>query len=62
MLKDQVVESLQIIFFATFQNNQMNYTNLPNHDTTRNFGFCNCRMQLKFSCMRHMQLQICAVA
>ncbi len=20
-------------------------------DTTRNFGFCNCRMQLKFSCM-----------
>jgi hypothetical protein len=29
---------------------------------TRNFGFCNCRMQLKFSYMRHMQLQICAVA
>jgi hypothetical protein len=32
MLKDQVVESLQIIVFATFQNNQVNYTNLPNHD------------------------------
>jgi hypothetical protein len=30
--------------------------------TTRNFGFCNCRMQLKFSCMRHMQVQICVVA
>jgi hypothetical protein len=31
-------------------------------NTTRNFGFCNCRMQLKFSYMRHMQLQICVVA
>ncbi len=31
-------------------------------NTTRNFGFCNCRMQLKFSCMRHIQLQICVVA
>jgi hypothetical protein len=30
--------------------------------TTRNFGFCNCCLQLKFSCMRHMQLQICVVA
>ncbi len=25
--------------------------------TTRNLPFCNCRMQLVFSCMRHMQLQ-----
>ncbi len=32
------------------------------HITTRNFGFCNCYMQLQFSCMRHMQLQICVVA
>ncbi len=24
--------------------------------TSRNFGFCNCLLQLKFSCMRHMQL------
>ncbi len=30
--------------------------------TTRNFGFCNCLLQLKFSCMQHMQLQICVVA
>jgi hypothetical protein len=29
--------------------------------TTRNFGFYNYRLQLKFSCMRHMQLQICVV-
>jgi cell shape-determining protein MreD len=28
MLENQVVESLQIIFFATFQNNHMNYANL----------------------------------
>ncbi len=27
-----VVESLQIIFFITFQNNHVNYENLPNHD------------------------------
>jgi len=33
MLEDQVVESLQIKFFATFQNNQLNYTNFVNHDT-----------------------------
>jgi hypothetical protein len=32
------------------------------HDTTRNLSFCNCRMQLVFSCMRHMQLQIRLVA
>jgi hypothetical protein len=32
MLEDQVVESLQINVFATFQNNQMNYANFPNHD------------------------------
>jgi hypothetical protein len=32
------------------------------HDITRNFGFCNYHLQLKFSCMRHMQLQICVVA
>jgi len=32
MLEDQVVESLQIKFFATFQNNQLNYTNFVNHD------------------------------
>jgi hypothetical protein len=31
-------------------------------NTTRNFGFCNCLLQLKFCCMRHMQLQICVVA
>jgi hypothetical protein len=31
-VEDQVVGSLQIIFFTTFQNNQMNYTNFPNHD------------------------------
>ncbi len=31
-------------------------------NTTRNFGFCNCRLQLKFSCMRLMRLQICVVA
>jgi hypothetical protein len=31
-------------------------------DTTRNFGFCNFRLQLKFNCMWHMQLQICVVA
>jgi hypothetical protein len=30
--------------------------------TTRNFGFCNCRLQLKFNYMRRMQLQICVVA
>jgi hypothetical protein len=29
---------------------------------SRNFGFCDCFLQLKFSCMRHMQLQICVVA
>jgi hypothetical protein len=29
--------------------------------TTKNFGFCNCHLQLKFNCMRHMQLQICVV-
>jgi hypothetical protein len=28
---------------------------------TRNFGFYNYRLQLKFSCMWHMQLQICVV-
>jgi hypothetical protein len=27
----------------------------------RNFEFCNCLLQLKFSCMQHMQLQICVV-
>jgi hypothetical protein len=32
-LEDQVVESLQIKFSITFQNNQMNYTNLSNHRT-----------------------------
>jgi hypothetical protein len=32
MLEDQVVESLQIFFSTTFKNNQMNYTNLPNHN------------------------------
>jgi hypothetical protein len=26
--------------------------------TTKNFGFCNCHLQLKFSYMWHMQLQI----
>ncbi len=31
-------------------------------DTTRNLPFCNCRMQLVFSFMRHMQLQIRLVA
>jgi hypothetical protein len=31
-VEDQVVGSLQIIFFTTFQNNQMNYANFPNHD------------------------------
>ncbi len=38
---------------------------LGGHDawnTTRNLPFCNCRMQLVFSCMRHMQLQIRLVA
>jgi len=30
--------------------------------TTRNFGFWNCHLQLKSTCMRHMQLQICVVA
>jgi cytochrome c oxidase subunit 1 len=35
---------------------------LSSVSTTRNFGFCNCRLQLKFNCMRHMQLQICVVA
>jgi hypothetical protein len=24
--------------------------------TIKKFGFCNCRLQLKFNCMRHMQL------
>ncbi len=33
-----------------------------NDYTTRNFGFCNCLLQLKSSCMQHMQLQICVVA
>jgi len=28
----QVVKSFQINFSTTFKNNQMNYTNLPNHD------------------------------
>jgi hypothetical protein len=38
-------------------------TGITSHtNTTRNFGFCNCRMQLKFSCMRHMHLQIYVVA
>jgi hypothetical protein len=56
----------------------MKYTNLRNEEkrnkpstprylttrpnTTRNLPFCNCRMQLVFSCMRHMQLQIRLVA
>ncbi len=31
-------------------------------NTTRNLPFCNYRMQLVFSCMRHMQLQIRLVA
>ncbi len=31
------------------------------HNITRNFGFCNCLLQLKFSCIRHMQQQICVV-
>jgi hypothetical protein len=31
-------------------------------NTTRNFGFCNYRLQLEFNCMRHIQLQICVVA
>ncbi len=35
---------------------------LQNLYNTRNIGFGNCRLQLKFSCMRHMQLQICVVA
>jgi hypothetical protein len=30
--------------------------------TIRNFGFCNCHLQLKFSYMRHMQLQFFVVA
>jgi hypothetical protein len=29
--------------------------------TIRNFGFYNYRLQLKLSCMWHMQLQICVV-
>jgi hypothetical protein len=29
MLEDQIVESLQISFSITFQNNQVNYANLP---------------------------------
>ncbi len=38
---------------------------VPHNIIIRNFGFCNYRLQLKFSCMRrmrHMQLQICAFA
>ncbi len=31
-------------------------------NTTKIFGFCNCHLQLKFSCMLQMQLQICVVA
>jgi hypothetical protein len=31
-VEDQVVGSLQKKNFATFQNNQMNYANFPNHD------------------------------
>jgi len=30
--------------------------------TTRNLAFCNCLMQLVFSCMQHMQLEIHPVA
>jgi hypothetical protein len=36
--------------------------NLIRWNTTTNFGFCNCHLQLKFSYMWHMQLQICVVA
>jgi hypothetical protein len=31
MLEDQVVKSLQINYFVTSQNNQMNYARLLNH-------------------------------
>jgi hypothetical protein len=38
------------------------FKQMKDHLTTKIFGFCNCCLQLKFSCMRHMQLQICVVA
>ncbi len=35
---------------------------LMHEGTTRNLPFCNCLMQLVFSCMRHLQLEIRPVA